>query len=92
MKRKTYLIFVMLSLLFLSCGGGGGGGGSSPNTAPPATGKHLICRRERPGQVIMGKCQRGDNLQYLLVNNGRGSKEDRHENFRCYQSLLPKRA
>ena len=36
MKRKVYLIFVILSLLVLSCGGGGGGGSSSPNTAPPA--------------------------------------------------------
>ncbi len=35
MKRKTYLIFMILSLLVLSCGGGGGGS-SSPNTAPPA--------------------------------------------------------
>gem|GEM_PF-1182377 len=34
MKRKVYLIFVILSLLVLSCGGGGGGGSSSPNTAP----------------------------------------------------------
>jgi lysophospholipase L1-like esterase/fibronectin type 3 domain-containing protein len=34
MNRKVYLIFVILSLLVLSCGGGGGG--SSPNTAPPA--------------------------------------------------------
>jgi len=37
MKRKTDLIFMILSLLVLSCGGGGGGGGSSsPNTPPPA--------------------------------------------------------
>ncbi len=35
MKRKVYLIFVILSLLVLSCGGGGGGS-SSPNTPPPA--------------------------------------------------------
>ena len=34
MNRKVYLIFVILSLLVLSCGGGGGGGSSSPNTAP----------------------------------------------------------
>jgi len=35
MKKKVYLIFVILSFLVLSCGGGGGGGSSSPNNAPP---------------------------------------------------------
>jgi lysophospholipase L1-like esterase len=35
MKFKTYLIFLILSFILVSCSGGGGGGGSNSNTAPP---------------------------------------------------------
>jgi len=42
MKIKTYLIIVIFSLLFVSCGGGGGGGGSSIQNTPPTAPENIL--------------------------------------------------
>ena len=55
MKRKSCLIFLLISLLVLSCGGGGGGGGggSADVTATP----------EPPASVVSA----GGNAQVMLI-------------------------